>query len=149
MASLAVVIYAGLAFGYKNFLETQIDKVDNDIQALAQSIPQEEQENLIKFYSQLANLENILDKHILSSKIFPLLQANTNQLIFYNVLELKTADRRLTLDGVANSYQIFAQQLAALNNLTEVEKVSVNESYLSGDGVSFRISIILNSNLFY
>ncbi len=142
------VIYFGLAFGYKNFLNDRISNIDSEIQQLSESIPQEQQDKLIKFYRQLANLQGLLNKHITSSNIFPVLEKNTNEGVFYNSAELKTVDRRLALEGVANSYQVLSQQLEAFNRLPDVEKVIVNESYLSGGRVAFRLFIILNEKIF-
>ena len=144
----AGVVYFGLAFGYKNFLNNQISEVDNEIEQLTESISQDQQDKLIKFYDQLANLQTLLNKHVISSSVFPILEKNTNQGVFYNSAELKMADRRLTLEGVANSYQILSQQLEAFNRAPNVEKVIVNESYLSGNQVAFRLFLILSDKIF-
>ncbi len=144
----AGVIYFGLAFGYKNFLNNRIGDIDAEIEQLSESIPEEQQEKLIKFYGQLANLQNLLNKHIISSNIFPILEKNTNQGVFYNSAELKMNDRRLVLDGVANSYQVLSQQLEAFNRVPDIEKVIVNESYLSNGRVVFRLFLILSDKLF-
>jgi len=144
----AVVVYFGLAFGYKNFLTDRVNDVDFEIQQLSESIPQDQQDKLIKFYGQLANLQTLLNNHIISSNIFPILERNTNQGVFYNSAEFKMTDRRLVLEGVANSYQVLSQQLEAFNRVPDIDKVIVNESYLSSGRVAFRLFIILNEKIF-
>lgn len=148
MILAATVIYFGLAFGYKNFLNDRIGEVDSEIQQLSESIPQDQQDKLIKFYGQLANLQTLLNKHVISSNVFPILEKNTNLGVFYNSAELKMTDRRLVLEGVANSYRVLSEQLEAFNRVSEVEKVIINESYLSNNRVNFRLFIILNEKLF-
>lgn len=146
----SLVVYYGLAFGYKKSLQVQINGIDEDINYLAESVPKEDQDRLLGFYSQLANLQNILNGHVLGSKLFTFLQNNTNQQVFYNSLDFKTNDRKLILEGITNSYQIFAQQLEAFNRLPEVERVVVNESYsASADGkIFFKIFLVLKDKVF-
>ena len=144
----ATVIFVGLSFGYKNFLEARIIKVDAEIEQLSQSVSQDQQEKLIRFYSQLANLQTLLNKHAIASNIFSVVERNTNQRVYYNVSELKMGDRRMILEGVAASYQIFAQQLEAFSRLPEVERVTVNESYLSDGQIVFRLFLIFTDKIF-
>lgn len=143
-----VVIYAGLDFGYKIYLNNQIKVRDQKINELTQAISQEEQNQFINFYSQLANLQILLDKHLLISKIFPFLEKNTNQQVYYNRVDLRASQRRLDLEGAAASYEIFAQQLEALNRAPEVEQLVVNDSQASGGRVTFRLFIILKTDTF-
>ena len=144
----AVVIYFGLSFGYKNLLESRITKLDAEIEQLSQSVSQDQQEKLIRFYSQLANLQTLLNKHIIASNVFPIWERNTNQGVYYNVSEWKMSDRRMVLEGVAVSYQVFAQQLEAFNRMPEVERVVVNESYLGDGRVVFRLFLIFTDKIF-
>ncbi len=145
----AGVIYFGLAFGYKNFLNNRIGEVDSEIQQLSESVPQEQQDKLVEFYGQLANLQGLLNKHVISSNIFPILERNTNQGVFYNSAEFKMTDRRLSLEGIANSYQVLSQQLEAFNRAPDVERVIVNESYLSGGRVAFRLFLVFSDKIFF
>ena len=148
IALAAVVVYFGLAYGYESFLQQRIIQLDDDIERLSQSIPQEQQDKLTNFYSQLANLQNVLNKHIFGSSIFSLLERNTNQFVLYNSADLKISDRRLVLEGEAASYQVFSQQLEAFNRASAVEKVVVNESHLENGRVAFRLFLILKEEVF-
>lgn len=142
------VLYLGLEFGYKIYLNNQIESRDRAVAELTQTVSEEDQEKFISFYSQLANLQSLLDNHILTSRVFPFLEANTNRAIYYNFVDLKMKERRLNLEGVAQSYEIFAQQLEAFNQAPEVERLVVNESQSIGGRVSFRLFVILVPQLF-
>lgn len=144
----ALVIYLGLAFGYRPFLQSQMEKIDESIRQLSEAIPEDQQKNLIIFYSQLANLQNVLSKHIIVSKIFPFLQKNTNQSVFYNAMDLRVGERKLALEGVAANYDIFSQQLEALNSAPEVVGMVINESTAIGGQVKFKLFVILKPELF-
>lgn len=148
IALASVVVYLGLAFGYESFLQARIIQLDDDIEQLSQSIPQEQQDKLTDFYSQLANLQNVLNKHIFASNIFPLLERNTNHLVYFNIADLKMSDRHLVLEGEASSYQVFSQQLEAFNRMPSLQKVVVNESHAENGRVSFRLFLILKEEVF-
>lgn len=146
IALTAAAIYVGLAFGYKSFLQSRSQKLDDDIETLANAIPKDQQEKMLRFYSQLANLQTLLNKHTTPSALFTLLEHVTNQQVILNGLEIKLSERRILLEGTAASYQVFAQQLEAFNRVPEVERVLVNESYASDGRVIFRISVIVRES---
>lgn len=143
-----IVVYLGLELGYKIYLNSQIKNKDEAIQRLSQSISQEEQKRFIDFYSQLANLQRLLDDHVFISKVSPFLEANTNRLVYYDFVDLRLKERRLDLGGVAQSYGVFAQQLEAFNRAPEVERLAVNESQSVGNAVKFRAYLILKPAVF-
>ena len=144
----ALVVYLGIGFGYKPFLTSQIEKQETAIAQLSQTIPKKQQEDFVAFYSQLVNLQRLLKDHIFASKIFPFLQANTNQLVYYTTVDLRAGERRLELEGVAANYGVFAQQLQAFSVAPEVESLIINDSNASGGRVKFRLSLILKPTLF-
>lgn len=145
--SLSIVFYLGLRLGYRAFLDAQINEKDLEIAALAESVPVEEQEALIKFYSQLANLQEILNQHVIVSKIFPVLEKYTNKKVFYNGLGLNSKTRELTLDSVADSYEILAQQLEAFKQAPEVERLVINDSGVKDNKVNFQLLLTLKEQV--
>src|SRR3989344_5147872 len=62
-----LVVYFGLTLGYRPFLESLIEEQNIEINQLGQTISQQDQQGFINFYSQLANLQNILNSHVTSS----------------------------------------------------------------------------------
>jgi hypothetical protein len=137
------VLYVGLESGYKIYLNDQIGRQDQAIEELSQSISAEDQEKFIAFYSQLANLQALLDNHQVTAGIFPFLEEKTNRFVYYDFVDFKPAERKLVLEGVALSYEVLAQQLEAFNRAREVEGLVVQESQSVGNRVQFRLSLIL------
>ena len=148
IAATSLVAYVGMEFGYKFYLQSQIQAKDQAIKDLTQKVSEQDQEKFINFYSQMANLKVLLDEHIIVSKIFPFLETNTNKLVYFNVLDFNFKDRRLSLEGFAQSYEILAQQLEALNRAPEVNQLLVNESQTQGNIVKFRLSFVLKPEFF-
>ena len=145
---VAVLYYVGLAFGYRTYLNSGIEKKDAEIAELAASIPKEDQVRLMRFYNQIQSLKNLLDKHVINSKILSLLEKNTSKKVFYNKLDLDVAQRSLNLDGIAESYQILSQQLEAFKQAPEVERFLINNSQFNQGVVLFNLTVVLKSELF-
>lgn len=143
--AFSVLSYIGLAFGYGPYLSSQIESKRTELSQLA--ISQEDRRILGHASSLLANLENILDNHILSSKLFPVLERVTNQRVYYTNANLKVPQRELELRGFAESFEVLAQQLEAYDQAVEVEGFTLNEAQFSQNLVSFRISLKLSANL--
>jgi len=143
--TFSVLLYLGLAFGYSPYLNSQIEMKRSELSQLA--IPQEDRQILGQASSLLANLEGILNNHILSSKLFSVLERVTNQKTYYTNANLKVPQRELELRGFVESYEILAQQLEAYEQAEEIESYSLNESQASQDLISFRISLKLNADL--
>jgi hypothetical protein len=146
---LTLLIYVALAFLFTPYLERQISEKDMEIEKVAASVPQEEQERFLVFYSQLANLKSLLDNHVVSTPLFDWLEANTNSQIFYSSLSTVTNDNNLILEGVAESYDALTEQLEVFNQSSEIKKYSVQQSSRLPSGrVQFRVDVLFNNQFF-
>lgn len=142
-----IVLYLGLSFGYKPFLGTRIESLNRSLDELSQTIPKDQQDGLIRFYSQVVNLQNLLTGHVNVSKVFNFLQNNTNKSVFFSRADLMIGERRLNLEGFASNYEIFSQQLEAFNVAPEVENLVVNESNSAEGRVRFKLFLILKNEI--
>ena len=145
---ISLFTYIGLAFGYKSFIGSQIEQADSELKKIAAQIPVQDQDILLKSYSQIQNLKGILDKHVLLSRFPEFLQNNTNRRVYYNLMDLDVAHNFLKLTGNADSYEILAQQLEAFKRAPEVSQLLINDSRLTERGVIFTISLTLKPELF-
>ena len=141
--------YLGLIFGYETFLNAKIAAEDQKILALAQEVPEGEQKVLLRFYSQLSNLQSALNGHIVTARFFPLLEQHTHQGVYYTTLNLEIAKKTATLDGVARSYEVLAQQLEAYKQATDlVERFTINQADSREGKVNFRAVLFLKPAVF-
>lgn len=144
-----LLIYIGLVFGYKPILGQNINKLEADLESLSSELSVEDKENLIGFHSQIVGIKNILDSHIITSKIFPFLESVTNKQISYNTFILSVPERTVKIDGVAKSYNVLSAQLFNYENASEVEKVSLESSSFTGSVVKFTVKLILKNEIFH
>ncbi len=143
-----VLVYFGLRFGYGPYLESRISNLDSELSELGQSIPESEQENFISFYSQLVNVRTLLDKHVMTSAVFPILEKNTHTGIFYTNLDLNLAEQRATLEGISRSYETLAQQLVMLDKVGGIDRYLITESQAIDGRVRFRLNIFFKPAVF-
>lgn len=148
IAATACMVYVGLVFGYRPFLDARIARQEEAFDELGRIVSQKQQDEFVLFYSQLANIQKLLENHIRTSSFFSLIEARTNTGVFYTKLEARIAERKIALEGTATHYGVFAQQLQAFSVAPEVASVIVNDSHALEGRVKFNLTLILKPSVF-
>ncbi len=146
---IAFLLYLGLDFGYKTYLNKSIDSLNSTLNSLSFQVAPTEREGFINFYSQLSNLQKLLGSHITASKAFPIVEGLTDQRVSYATLNFSIPDRRVTIDGIAKDYAALSSQLAIYEQSPEVERVILENSSLAGKTVRFTAEITLKNEVFH
>ncbi len=120
---LSLASYLGLDFGYKPYLNNQIESLNQDIDSFAKQIPPAEQVEIVNFYSQLANLKILLTNHVFASTFFDWFEKNTQINVYYQNLRFDLVKGDITLSGIGKSIEDISEQLLVLNELPEVKKI--------------------------
>ena len=140
--------YLGMNLGYKPYLNSRIKSLDAKITNLSQAIDEEQQKNLVTLYSQLINIQNLLNSHITPSKLFDFLEKNTHGQIHYLALNLSLMEKSIKLEGVSPDYIVLAQQLELFQGIPEIEKVFLEDSRaLEAGNIRFSIRLIFKPEL--
>jgi hypothetical protein len=145
---ITVAVYLGMAMGYKPYLNSRIKNLDDRITNLTQSVDENQQKNLVVLYSQLVNIQGLLDSHPAASKFFDFLDKNTHQQITYINLDLSSGVKIVQLEGTAPSYGVLSQQLELFRQAPEIEKVFLDDSRTMDTGaVRFSARLIFKPEL--
>lgn len=145
---LSCAAYFGLAFGYSPLLVNRVEQLDSDIDELSSQIPEAERTGFVRLYSQIANLQSVLNKHVMLASLFPIIERNTHASVSFSSFDVSVVESRLAIEGFARSYEVLAQQLGAFEQVPQVEKAYIAESQLSDGQVRFRIVIQLFPSIF-
>ncbi len=148
MFLLVALTYFGLSVGYKAYLNQEIKKLETSLDELRFEVPEEEQEELIRFFSQVGNIKTVLDKHIITSNFFLVLERNTHASIAFTDMDLSTTERKISLDGVAANYDALVAQMSILESVPEVERIVLDNSQLNAGAVSFRLTLTVDASVF-
>ncbi|MBN2197891.1 PilN domain-containing protein [Candidatus Wolfebacteria bacterium] len=142
----AVGGYLGMKLGYEPYLKSKINNLDEEISGLTKVVGEEEQKQLSLFYSQLINIEDLLNSHIYPSKLLNFLEKNTYSKVFYDNLNFSIKERSLTLNGNAFDYKTLAQQIKLFQDLPDIENVFLESSILSeNETIKFSIKLIIKT----
>lgn len=145
---ISLFVYLGLVFGYKPYLISEVNKLQDQINSFSQQVPLEEQGKIIDFYSQILNLRSLLENHAATSHLFEWLEKNTQVNVYYERFELnvKTGDLRLGLAG--KSIEDINQQLAVFSSKPEVLRMSVSGVVFSGNSWHSDASLAFGQSYF-
>lgn len=147
---LSIFIFIGLRFGYGSYLNLQSSALDKNIKKLGSELSNKEQLRLISLYSQLINLQKLLKEHQFTANIFSFLEKNTTNSVYYTASDssFDDASAELKLSGQTLSLKEVTEQLAVFDRLPEVQEVRLENLGFNNLGVSFNVSVNLNSNFF-
>lgn len=140
MSAAVILSYIGIVLGYTPYLGSQIRSVNKQMSDLERSLPIEEQQQFLKFYSQIVNMKGLLDTHTSAEKFLAFLEKNTNRRTTYENLRFDVARRELFIDGVTDSYTTLGQTLQAFEVASEVEKYAVSQARAIEGRIRFRLT---------
>lgn len=140
----SILLFAGLRFGYNTYLDNQIRSVDQQMEDLANQVSEGERERFLTFYSQLSNLQEVLDRRQFSQKIFPLMESETLSSVYYTSAEYSKDRISLILEGQAESMEDFVNQMTVYGNSDNISKAILNDLSLVEDRVNFTVRLLLN-----
>lgn len=143
-----LLIYLGMSAGYKAFLNNEISNLKDDIEELRFQISPDQQDNMVKFFSQVENTKGLLDDHVIASKLFPILEANTHSKVAYKTMAVSVPDNKIEIEGVAESYDALVSQMAIFKAVPQIRNVVLESSERNGDIVKFNIAITVVPELF-
>lgn len=147
---MMVLTYLGMTVGYSSYLDNRIAALDSKIKDLSAQTDNSSVQNVVRVYSQLANIKSILAAHPMPTNFSDLLSQNTRTGVHYTSLELRTEEKTAKLEGVATDYQVLAEQLEIFRRLPQITSVFMDNASQSKQtgGASFTIRLALKDTIF-
>jgi hypothetical protein len=141
LLALATVVYLGIIFGFRPYLESRVVSLDQEIEDFTRQVPEDEQKAIATFYSQLSNIRTVLAKHTATPEFLSWLESGTVQNVQLTKVTYNTSSRQAQISGVARSTTDVASQVVALQNLPGVERVDFRSSSQAGANVIFDLLV--------
>lgn len=145
-----VAVYAGMKFGFKDaYLQSQIENANADAADLLKTVSADEQKQIFNFYSQLSNIDALLDKRGKGLTYLDLIEKNTLKAVTYSSLNVTVGDKTATIDleGKATAYGVIVQQMDLYKKMPNVKELDLLGARVAGqaaDGVTFSLKIIIS-----
>ena len=150
LLGLTIVIYVGLAFGYRAYLNSSLTKVENEITEFSAGISQEDRAKIQGFYSQLVNLRTLLAGHTAASPVMALLERTIQPDVYYTKLTMNSNNNQAVLTGAAKSLEAIAAQATAFQGQVEVDRIDFNNAGAQATGPwQFTMTIYLKPAVFH
>jgi hypothetical protein len=141
--------YLGMKFGYETYLNGQVVAIGKQVTALENQVGQTEQKGFVEFYSQLSNLETVLNRHKFGGNIFSFLEANTLPSVYYTSATFSAGENSVAISGVATTIEDLVQQLSILQSAPNVDRAVLSKMGFTQDKkVNFDVVIGLNDSFF-
>ncbi|MCX6703030.1 MAG: hypothetical protein NTW60_04180 [Candidatus Wolfebacteria bacterium] len=146
---MSVFIYSGIAFGYQGYLDKQLGGLNAEIKNYSTQADSSDTKSLITFYSQLVNIQSLLQNHPMPSKVFSFLESHADQNIYFMNSVLSVPDRTLRLDGRALEYDSLIRELEILKNAPEIRTLTLSDSRTDSNGnVQFTMLLSFNPGFY-
>jgi len=145
---LAVFLWVGIAYGYKPYLTSQLDGVNEKINAFAEQIPADKQEQIAILYSQLVNLKQVLGNHSAASPLFGWLEKNTLPGVYFVKAAVNVSGSEVVLQGAARGLDDINSELALLGKAPEVKRLTIGTIGNTVQGWQFSVTLSLDPSVF-
>lgn len=122
---LSVSVYLGIDFGFKSYLNSQIEDLNQRLAALNQAVDESSKNQLIGVYSQFINVRQLLNNRKTTSNLFAFIEQNTYSTVNYSSLKLDVNSMEIAIDGAAPDYNTLIKQVALFEKSALIEKVSL------------------------
>jgi hypothetical protein len=145
------VIASGLAFGYEYYLKSVRTARANDLTAATAAINEDTVEEFVRLRDRLVTAHTLLDKHVVPSRFFLVLDAITLQSVRFSSLEFTVADNgtaTIEMEGAARSFNALAAQSAGFAAQKDFKRAIFSDiSVNPNNSVSFRLTAEIDSDL--
>ncbi|MFB6212309.1 MAG: hypothetical protein ABEI53_00615 [Candidatus Magasanikbacteria bacterium] len=143
----SVVLYLGLVFGYKPYIEGQIQEMDSRMEKLAKSVSKGEKKEFLDFYSQLTHLKSILNSRKYAGNVFKVLEENTLPSVYLSEVSAELDKLSLKISGTGSDLKSVVDQVAVFEKSPGVDGVVLGELSLdkgSSKEVGFKLKLFLS-----
>lgn len=147
--ALVVLTYLGMEFGYKLYLNSRIEKLDQQAAALDAQISSVQQDSLLLFHSQIATLEYLLKNHPRLTGILGAVESSTLPEVYYKNIEEKTDERSIVVSGIGVDVLAVAQEARKLSTIRGVTNVRIQSINRERNHVAFSIAVTFSPGAFF
>ncbi|OGY98315.1 MAG: hypothetical protein A2681_01315 [Candidatus Liptonbacteria bacterium RIFCSPHIGHO2_01_FULL_56_18b] len=147
---ISTFTYFGLIYGYEPYLTRRVQDLEAQIRAFSAQIPVESQTNIIRFYSQLANLNSLLRSHLKASPAFAFIENAAHPNVYFTKFDMNADNRGISLSGVARSVRDITEQVRAFQERPEVEQATFNNVNVGQSGLwQFDVTLVVRDVLLH
>ncbi len=143
-----LALYIGLMV-YNHSQDAAADKLVESITAKEQEIDPDKLKAILLLDSRFKNVRALLKNHVISSRIFSLLENNTFPQISYSTFLFDSKKGTVDLAGLTTSFALLAKQIAQFEHASDaVSAVTFGNPDKTEKGVKFTIMLTLKPQFY-
>lgn len=146
--SFSIFLYFGMLAGYKPYLNSEINRLNESINQLGLAVKEEDRASFLSFYSQIVNLDKLLDSHVQGLTVFEILEKFVHPNVYFQNANVLFASNLIRLQGTAKNYEALIEQLKAFEDAPLVERAVFDSSSKDEKGVDFVMRLIVKPEFF-
>ncbi len=145
---ISIFVYLGLVFGYRPYMVSELNKIEDQVNSFSQQVSAEEQDKVVSFYSQLLNLRSLFSNHVTIFQLFDWFEKNTQARVYFDKFDLNTKAGDVRLGGLAKTMEDANQQFAIFTSSPEVSRVNISNVSFSNNLWRFDVALTFRSGYF-
>lgn len=140
--AFSLFIYIGMDFGYRPYLESNVNKLNKEISGLNQSIDETQQKQIVGYYSQLVNIQSLLSAHKAKTlQIFDFIEKNTYQNVRFDSMSVDAVNEEIKIIGIAPNYETLVKEISLFEQAPNVKRLILENSSMSEIAIKGKESI--------
>jgi hypothetical protein len=128
--AITLVLYAGIAFAYKPYVDGRIAAVTSQLAVASKSIDPNQEAALISFYSELVHVKSLLASRTVFSPALTWLSRDTQANTYYAAMSFSSGNQ-IVLTALARTEADLNQQIAIFESDPNVEAVNISNISLA------------------
>jgi hypothetical protein len=142
--------FAGMGglFIYFRYQKETLREINEQIALVEEDLRPELVSSLVSTSELLAIVQKRLSAHVHASMLFPIFENNIHGNGYLADMIFSFENMKVTTNIVVPDYRTFAEQVRLFENAPSVESVTFDKPAISGDGILFRIAIVVKPQLF-
>jgi len=146
---ITIGIYMGILFVYQPIVNNNLTAIQEKVSTVDQSISSGDQAGLVAFYSQMVNVQSLLNNHVLFSQFLSWLEQHTEANVYYSQFSFSSGNQ-ITLTAFAATQADAIQQIAIFESSPDIRSVVIPSVAVSGAAgyYTFSATLIMNPALF-
>jgi hypothetical protein len=147
---ILTLLASGGAFAYKKYLAAQVSQASTDLAAAHDAFQPEKIQEFVDISSRLSAAKTLLEKHVVVSQMFKLLQSLTLSKVRIRNFSYQVDQGVIgvTMDGEAQSYDALAQQASVFSQNAFIKNPDFSNFSLADNGtITFKATATVDPTL--
>ena len=142
---LVLVLFLGMRI-YSSSFQSKITELDVELKSLDSKREKDTEDKIILVKNQFTKVGEVLDNHIILSRLFKKIQAKTSSQIQFKSMKISLVDQKVDSEAEAANYTVVARQIVSYLSDGTIKDVKINDVKVFPNGrLGLSMTLVFNS----